>query len=290
LEAVTSAYAAGQTDEFILPAVVLEEPEARVKDGDTVIFYNFRPDRARQLTRAFIEPSFAEFDRGPAPPFPAYLTMTQYDACFDVPVIFPDVEPDNVLAEVLSRAGLAQLHIAETEKYAHVTFFFNGGHEEPYPREDRILIPSPKEVATYDLKPEMSCHELTSTLIRALAGREYHFVIVNFANPDMVGHSGNIDATVAALEHVDGCLEGVIEALKARHAHIFVTADHGNAEQMINDDGSPNTAHTTNPVPLVYLEEGATLKEGMGLADLAPTVLCLLGVEQPPEMSGRSIC
>lgn len=288
--AVTQSYEAGVTDEFILPTVVMQEARARIKDGDLVIFFNFRPDRARQLTRAFVDPNFAAFDRGPHVPQVTYLTMTEYDATFAVPVIFPDVEPAHVLADVLARAGRSQLHIAETEKYAHVTFFFNGGREEPFEREERKLIPSPQEVATYDQKPEMSCHEVTDCFAALLEKRHFDFVIVNFANPDMVGHSGDIEATVKALEHVDGCVERVVQALQARTAHIFITADHGNAEEMVNADGSRNTAHTTNPVPLLYLEEGAQLREGMGLADIAPTVLCLLGLEQPPEMTGSPVC
>jgi 2,3-bisphosphoglycerate-independent phosphoglycerate mutase len=290
LEAVTSSYREGVTDEFIEPTVILEDPGSRVRDGDTVLFYNFRPDRARQLTRAFIQEDFAEFDRGPTPPRVSFLSMTGYDATFGIPVVFPDVEPRDVLAEVLSRNGLSQLHIAETEKYAHVTFFFNGGREEAYRGEERRLIPSPREVPTYDLKPEMSCHEVTKTLVELLTQHHFDFMIANFANPDMVGHSGDLAATIAALEHVDACVGQVVEALQERKAHIFVTADHGNAEQMIDPDGSPNTAHTTNPVPLVYLEKGGRLKEGMGLADIAPTVLCLLGVEQPAEMTGTPVC
>jgi 2,3-bisphosphoglycerate-independent phosphoglycerate mutase len=290
LTAVTSSYSSGITDEFIEPTVIIEEAGARVKDGDTVVFYNFRPDRARQLSRAFIQPDFVDFDRGPAPPQVSLLTMTEYDASFGVPVIFSDVEPRDVLAEVLSRHGMSQLHIAETEKYAHVTFFFNGGREEAFAGEQRRLIPSPTDVPTYDKKPEMSCHQVTSELLELLEQHAFDFMIVNFANADMVGHSGDLRATMAALEHVDSCVARVVAALQKKRAHIFVTADHGNAEQMMDAEGSPNTAHTTNPVPLVYLEEGGRLKEGMGLADIAPTVLCLLGIPQPPEMTGVPVC
>jgi 2,3-bisphosphoglycerate-independent phosphoglycerate mutase len=292
LSAVTSSYAEGLTDEFILPTALLPDcpGRGRVRDGDTVVFFNFRPDRARQLTQAFVDPAFSEFDRGGRAPKVTFLTMTEYDATFGLPVVFPDEQPKNVLAEALSRAGLTQFHIAETEKYAHVTFFFNGGREEPYPGEQRRLIPSPQQVATYDQKPEMSCREVADCFARTVAEQDFDFSVINFANADMVGHSGDARATVAALEHVDGCVARVVAALRSKNAHVFITADHGNAEEMRNPDGSCNTAHTCNMVPLVYLEEGGRLKEGMGLADIAPTVLCLLGVEKPPEMTGTPIC
>ncbi len=288
-EAITRSYEQNITDEFVLPTVVSNDPESRIKDGDTVIFFNFRPDRARELTRAFIEPDFDGFDReGPAPQV-TYIGMTEYDSSFGIPVAFPDVPPELPLAEVLSRAGMTQLHIAETEKYAHVTFFFNGGHEAPYPGERQVLIPSPRDIATYDQRPQMAAYEVAARFVELYEEEEFDFVILNFANPDMVGHTGVLEATVEALGHVDKCLTSVVGALQAKNAHIFVTADHGNAESMLNDDGTPNTAHTTNPVPLLYLEKGAVLRKGAGLSDIAPTVLHLLGLPVPSVMTGTSL-
>ncbi len=286
-EAITRSYEQGATDEFVLPTLTSNDPETRIKDGDTVIFFNFRPDRTRELTRAFIDPDFVEFERRGRAPKVEYIGMTEYDASFHIPVAFPDVPPELPLAEVLSRAGLAQLHIAETEKYAHVTFFFNGGHEKPYPGEEQVLIPSPKEVATYDQKPEMSAYAVAERFVEVVQSGHFDFIILNFANPDMVGHTGSLPATIEALHHVDSCLERVVGLLQAQDADIFITADHGNAESMMNADGTPNTAHTTNPVPLLYLREGVVLREGMGLSDLAPTFLTLLGVPVPPVMTGR---
>lgn len=288
-EAITRSYEQGVTDEFVLPTVVSNDPESRIKDGDTVIFFNFRPDRTRELTRAFIERDFQAFDRkGPAPKV-TFIGMTEYDSSFDIPVAFPDVSPELPLAEVLSRAGLTQLHIAETEKYAHVTFFFNGGHEEPYPGEQQVLIPSPRDIATYDERPQMAAYEVAARFVELYREQHFDFVILNFANPDMVGHTGVLPATVEALGHVDRCLAEVTAALQAKNAHIFITADHGNAEVMMNDDGTANTAHTTNPVPLLYLEKGAVLREGAGLSDIAPTVLSLLGLPVPAVMTGTSL-
>jgi len=289
LAAIEASYEEAITDEFILPTVILGT-DAALSDGDSVVFYNFRPDRARQLTRALIDREFAEFDRGPNPPTVHLVSFTQYEADFAVPVAFPDVEPKQVLAEVLSEHGLTQLHIAETEKYAHVTFFFNGGREDPYPGETRKLIPSPQEVATYDQKPEMSCHELADAFADIYRHKRPDFTVLNFANADMVGHSGNLEATIAAVEHVDHCLEIVLEPLLEDGAHIFVTADHGNAEYLREPDQSRNTAHTTNPVPLIYVDHGAKLEDGGGLADIAPTVLCLLGLPVPAEMTGTPLC
>ncbi|MCL5943170.1 MAG: 2,3-bisphosphoglycerate-independent phosphoglycerate mutase [Actinobacteria bacterium] len=289
-EAIRRSYEQQVTDEFVLPTIIGDDPRSRIHDGDTVVFFNFRSDRTRQLTRAFICPDFDGFDReGPAPAV-TFIAMTEYDETFTIPVAFPYEPPQDVLAEVLSRAGLRQLHIAETEKYAHVTFFFNGGREEPYPGELRRLVPSPKEVATYDRKPAMSAYEVAAAFREIMTTEEIDFVILNFANPDMVGHTGNIGATVEALEHVDRCLGQVLDVLRGRNAHVFVTADHGNAEYMLEPDGRPNTAHTTNPVRLVYAGDGLALRQGAGLADVAPTILCLLGLEQPAAMTGRSIC
>lgn len=288
-EAIERSYEQGVTDEFVLPTLTSNDPESRIKDGDTVIFFNFRPDRTRELTRAFIDPDFNEFDRGGPPPKVTYIGMTEYDSSFDIPVAFPDIPPQLPLAEVISRAGMTQLHIAETEKYAHVTFFFNGGHEKPYPGERQVLIPSPKDVATYDQKPEMSARAVAARFVELVQQEHFDFIILNFANPDMVGHTGSMAATVEALETVDACLKKVVEALQKLDADIFITADHGNAESMMNGDGTPNTAHTTDKVPLLYLREGVRLCDGSGLADIAPTVLALLGLPIPSVMTGHSL-
>ncbi len=288
-DAIEASYTEGVTDEFVIPTIIGPAPEGRIRDGDTVIFYNFRPDRTRELTRAFIDVDFDEFDRDGGAPRVAFIGMTDYEESFDIPVAFPDVPPEHVLAEIISRAGLRQLHIAETEKYAHVTFFFNGGRDEPFPGETRRLIPSPRDVETYDQKPEMSAHLVTAAFRETMNEEPVDFTILNFANPDMVAHTGSIAATVEALEHVDSCLAEVLEVLHARDAQVFVTADHGNAEYMIDPDGSPNTAHTTNPVYLIYVGGRWPLREGAGLADLAPTVLSLLGLDVPDAMTGQPL-
>jgi len=284
--AVQAAYARGETDEFVRPTVVAAELDARVRAGDVCLFFNFRPDRARQLTRAFFEKDFAEFDRGPAAPAIDFVTMTQYKKEFPLPVAFAPERPDRVLAQVLSDAGLRQLHIAETEKYAHVTFFFNGGVEQEYRGETRILIPSPRDVPTYDRKPQMSAFEVTDELLRQLDGGAFDFVVVNYANADMVGHSGVIAAAVAAVETVDTCVGRVVDRATALGGACLVTADHGNADRMLEPDASPNTAHSTNLVPFVATLEGVRAREGGRLCDLAPTVLRLLGLEPPAEMTG----
>ncbi len=288
--AVAEAYARGETDEFIQPTVVAEEPSARLRDGDGVIFFNFRPDRARELCAALTQEDFTGFDRGERRPALDVVGLTEYDPRLGVPAAFPKEEPKNVLAEVVSAAGLTQLHVAETEKYAHVTFFFNGGREAPFPGETRCLVPSPKDVGTYDQKPEMSAYQVVDCLRAKLAEVQPSFVVVNFANPDMVGHTGDLRATVKAIEHVDHCLGQAVAVLRSHRARIIVTADHGNAESMLAPDGSPDTAHTTNPVPLVVLEPGLRLREGAGLADIAPTLLCLMGLGVPAEMTGRALC
>jgi 2,3-bisphosphoglycerate-independent phosphoglycerate mutase len=272
---VQQSYDAGVTDEFIEPVHLADTPG--IESGDSVIFFNFRPDRARQLTQKLLE---AGFD---------VTTMTRYRDDFDCPVAFAEQKVSNTMAEVLDEHGLRQLHVAETEKYAHVTYFFNGGREAEWPRETRILVPSPREVGTYDRKPEMSAPEVTRRFCEAV-GDGYSFAIVNFANPDMVGHSGVIPAVVKAVETVDGCLGDVAEAVERAGGVALVTADHGNAEQMLEPDGeSPHTAHTSNPVPLIVTAEGLELREGGELADLVPTCLDLLGLEQPLEMTGRSL-
>ncbi|HEY2778605.1 MAG TPA: 2,3-bisphosphoglycerate-independent phosphoglycerate mutase [Gaiellaceae bacterium] len=275
LAAVQASYDAGITDEFIEPVVVDGAPA--LEPGDTAIFFNFRPDRGRQLSKLLL-------DHGVD-----LTTMTRYASDLPTPVAFAEQDVPETLAEVLAANGLTQLHVAETEKYAHVTYFFNGGREQGWPGEDRILVPSPRDVPSYDHKPEMSADEVADRVVDEI-GNGYAFCVVNFANPDMVGHTGSIPAVIKACETADRCLGRVVERVTELGGVALVTADHGNAERMLEDDGvSPHTAHTTNPVPLVVTEPGAELREGGELADLAPTVLDLLGIRQPPEMTGRSL-
>ncbi|MCI6026437.1 MAG: 2,3-bisphosphoglycerate-independent phosphoglycerate mutase [Oscillospiraceae bacterium] len=284
--AVRESYAADVTDEFVKPLV--REGYGGVRDGDSIIFYNFRPDRAREMTRAFVAP---EFDGFPIvrPRLAAYVCMTCYDATMpNCSVAFCPQELTHTLGEVVEENGLSQLRIAETEKYAHVTFFFNGGVEAPSPHEDRILIASPK-VATYDLKPEMSAYEVTDALLEALEKKDYGMIVLNYANCDMVGHTGVFEAAVRAVEAVDECLGRVVGRVLALGGVVLLTADHGNADMMQNPDGSPMTAHTTNRVPVLSIGERRKLREGGALCDLAPTVLELLGIDPPAEMSGKSL-
>ena len=287
--AVDAGYRRGEDDEFVRPTVVAPELAPRVKDGDVCLFFNFRPDRARQLTRAFFEREFAEFDRGPHPPRVDFVTMTEYKREFPLPVAFPPEHPTHVLAEVLAERGLRQLHIAETEKYAHVTFFFNGGVEAALPGEERVLVPSPRDVATYDLKPEMSAREVTEALVERLESGRFDFVVVNYANPDMVGHTGVIPAAIKAIETVDECLGRVVAATLAQGGACLITSDHGNADIMLEDGGSANTAHSTNSVPFIATVHGAAVVTGGRLCDLAPTVLGLLGIPRPAEMTGAQL-
>ncbi len=287
--AVAAAYERGETDEFVLPTVVGARDEDRVRDGDVCLFFNFRPDRARELTRAFFERDFDAFDRGPHPPAVDFFTMTQYKKEFPLPVAFPPQQVRDVLAQVLAAHDLRQLHIAETEKYAHVTFFFNGGVEREVAGEDRVLVPSPRDVPTYDKKPQMSALEVTDELVARLAAGRYDFVVVNYANADMVGHSGVLEAAVAAVETVDACVGRVVEATLAAGGACLITADHGNSDHMIDPDGGPNTAHSTNPVPFLATVGGVAVRGGGVLADVAPTVLDLLGVPAPPAMTGRDL-
>lgn len=290
-EAVENSYILGKFDEFVIPTAVLEEgkPVATIKDGDSIIFFNFRPDRARELTRTFVDEDFTGFER--IKPKVFFVCMTQYDATIKgVKVAYEPQSLSNTLGEYLSSNGKSQLRMAETEKYAHVTFFFNGGKEEPYKGEDRKLIPSPK-VATYDMQPEMSAFEVASEFEKMMDSKDYDFAVLNFANPDMVGHTGNMDAVIKALEAVDKCLGIVVEKVLSKGGTAIITADHGNSEYMVDEQtGQPFTAHTTNRVPLIIAcEQKKNLRSGGRLCDIAPTVLELLGMEKPDEMTGMSL-
>ncbi|MEJ2525876.1 MAG: 2,3-bisphosphoglycerate-independent phosphoglycerate mutase [Desulfuromonadales bacterium] len=291
--AIQAAYASGQTDEFVEPRVILHNgtPVGQVRDNDGIIFFNFRADRAREITRAFTQPDFEAFNRPQVPRLAAFVCLTEYDATFDLPVAFAAESYPNILGEVVSAAGLKQLRIAETEKYAHVTFFFNGGVEVPFANEDRVLIPSPQEVATYDQKPAMSAPEVTDEVVKRIASGVYDLIILNYANPDMVGHTGNLDAAIAAMETVDTCAGRVVDALLEAGGCALLTADHGNCETMVDETGAPQTAHTANRVPLILVDpqrRQATLDHGI-LADLAPTILFLMGLAVPSEMTGRNL-
>ncbi len=294
-DAIAESYTQGVTDEFVLPKVVVDElgdPVGRVNADDGIIFYNFRADRARELTRAFVDSDFTGFPRDKGTPQVYFLCMTQYDAEIEAAVAFPPQILKNTLANVLAKSGSRQLRIAETEKYAHVTFFFNGGVEEPESGEDRVLIPSP-QVATYDLQPEMSAHEVTERVIQEISKKYYDLIILNYANPDMVGHTGNLDAAVEAIRIVDNSLKRVVDAIIEQQGTAIITADHGNAEQMLEKDSHrPYTAHTTNPVPFIIVGETyaqVNLKEGGALEDIAPTLLDILQLGKPPEMTGSSL-
>ena len=293
MAAIAAAYVAGETDEFIKPKVVQRNgaPVGPIGDNDGLIFFNFRADRARELTRTFTQPDFANFQRPQIPQLSAFVCMSEYDETFALPVAFPTESYPDLLGTVVARAGLKQLRIAETEKYAHVTFFFNGGEETPAPGEDRVLIPSPQEVATYDQKPAMSALEVTDEAVRRIASGDYALIVLNFANPDMVGHTGILSAAIAAMETVDTCVGRVVDAVLAAGGIALLTADHGNCEQMSDGSGSPHTAHTANLVPLILVDperQNARLREGI-LADIAPTILELLELPQPAAMTGRSL-
>ena len=285
--AMQNSYDKEVTDEFVVPTVVKgAEP---ISEGDSVIFYNFRPDRAREITRTLVDPDFTGFERKKGF-FPlTYVCMTQYDATMpNVEVAYKPESLVNTFGEYISNKGLTQLRIAETEKYAHVTFFFNGGVEKQYPGEDRILVKSPA-VATYDLQPEMSAYEVTDKMVEAVKSGKYDALILNYANCDMVGHTGVFEAAVKAVEAVDTCVGRVVEAVKEMGGCVLLTADHGNADKMVDEDGTPFTAHTTNPVPFCVINHPCQLREGGRLADIAPTMLKILGLEQPAEMTGESI-
>lgn len=294
LEGVEASYADGKTDEFVVPFVVEENgfPVAKVVDHDSLIFFNFRPDRARELTRAFCLDEFDSFERGTRPDI-FYETFTEYDEKIGNKVVaFVKEEITDTFGDVVAKHGKTQLRMAETEKYAHVTFFFNGGLEQPNVGEDRILVNSPKDVATYDLKPEMSAYEVSDKLCEAIRSKKYDAIIVNFANPDMVGHTGSLEAATKAVEVVDECLGKAIEAMKEVDGAMFVCADHGNCEQLIDyNTGEAFTAHTINPVPFILVNagEGIGLKEGGRLCDIAPTLLDLMDIEKPAKMTGESL-
>ena len=292
VSAVKAAYDRGETDEFILPTVCgCESGKGFINDGDAIIMFNFRPDRAREITRAFVDGAFDGFERRKKIENLKYICMTQYDAEMpNVEVAFPPRRLENTLGEYISALGMKQLRIAETEKYAHVTFFFNGGVEEANPGEDRILIPSPK-VATYDMQPEMSAKEVTDKVLEEIASDKYDLIILNFANPDMVGHTGVFDAAVKAVEALDGCVGRIEEAMLAKGGQILLTADHGNADQMLDEEGNVVTAHSTNQVPLVHIaaEPAESLRNGGKLADIAPTLLKLMELEVPADMTGESL-
>jgi len=282
------AYAHDETDEFITPTLVAEE--ARIRPGDSVIAFNFRPDRMREITRALAEPGFDKIDRGGASKVERYMTMTQYEEDWTYPVAFPPERPKLTLPSVLAERGVRQLHVAETEKYAHVTYFFSCGAEEPFAGEHRELVDSARDVPTYDHKPEMSAQAAANAFVEAWQADSPGFGIINFANADMVGHTGVIEAAVKAVETVDRCLGEVISAVHSSGGACIVTADHGNADNMLEPDGSPNTAHSLNPVPLIVTVTGLSLRpEGGILADVAPTILQVLGIPQPEEMTGRSL-
>jgi len=297
VNAIQKAYDSNQTDEFVNPVFLGStspskmDPKGTVEDGDGIVFFNFRADRAKEITRSFTELKFTEFTREKRIALAGFVCMTQYDETFDLPVAFTPQHLDNILGEILSRNNIPQLRIAETEKYAHVTYFFNGGDETIFDREERILIPSPRDVATYDEKPQMSAFELADTVCKQIKSKAFEFIILNFANMDMVGHTGILKAAIKGCETVDICAQKVVEAIWETNGVALVTADHGNSEQMIAKDGSPHTAHTLNPVRLIlagnqYKE--ITMKDGI-LGDIAPTILKILDIKQPSEMTGTSL-
>lgn len=292
IDAIESAYQREEFDEFVKPTVIMknDKPLATIQQNDSIIFFNFRPDRAREITRVFVDKNFDGFEKKYL--YVNYVCMTQYDETIpNVEIAFQPTKIENTFGEYISKLGYTQLRIAETEKYAHVTFFFNGGNEVEYPGESRILVASPK-VATYDLKPEMSAYEVTDRVVDVIRKSMYDVIILNFANCDMVGHTGVLEAAIKAVETVDECIGRIVEEVRRVNGTILITADHGNAEQMIDyTTGDPHTAHTTNPVPLIVagMEEDIKLREGGRLADLAPTMLDIMGVDKPVEMTGESI-
>jgi len=291
LNGLEMAYSRGETDEFVKPTAIVPNGNTSVtmQDNDAVVFMNFRADRAREITRAITDPAFSGFDRERVVKLSCFVTLSRYGDDFELPCAYTPEPIHNGFGEYISSLGLKQLRIAETEKYAHVTYFFNGGREQPYPGEDRILVPSPK-VATYDLKPEMSANEVTDKLVAAILGRNYHAIICNYANGDMVGHSGNMEAATVAIEALDKCIGRAVEAMQSIGGEVIITADHGNAEQMIDrSTHQAHTAHTMNPVPFLYIGRKANLTDGGALRDLAPSLLTMMGLPQPAEMTGHSL-
>ncbi|MDQ0254597.1 2,3-bisphosphoglycerate-independent phosphoglycerate mutase [Evansella vedderi] len=293
VEALEDSYKNDIHDEFVLPSVITKEdgetPKGTIKDEDAIIFFNFRPDRAIQMSQVFTNKSFVGFERGDGHPQNLhYVCLTHFSETVEGFVAFEPTNLDNTMGEVVSKAGLKQLRIAETEKYPHVTFFFSGGREEKFPGEERVLIDSPK-VATYDLKPEMSAYEVTDALLVEINADKHDVIVLNLANPDMVGHSGMLEPTVKAVEVVDECLGKIVDLIVEKGGKVIITADHGNADMIANEDGSPMTAHTTNPVPVIVTDKDVTLREDGILGDLAPTMLELCGVEQPAEMTGKTL-
>jgi 2,3-bisphosphoglycerate-independent phosphoglycerate mutase len=293
--AARAAYARGETDEFITATTI--GPEGRIRPQDSVLCFNFRPDRMREIVRALAEPSFGEGaeklpgwrGRDGAAPVQRLATLTEYQHGWPYPVAFSSARPADTLAAVLARAGATQLHVAETEKYAHVTYFFNGGDERTQPGETRVLVPSQRDIPTYDLKPQMSAGQVVDAFVDAFASDHPRFSVINFANADMVGHTGSIPATIIGVQTIDECLRDVIQTVHTAGGVCVITADHGNAEQMLELDGKPSTAHSLNPVPAIVTVSGAHLRPQGTLADVAPTVLALLGVEKSAPMSGRSL-
>lgn len=289
--AIEQCYAEGETDEFVKPRVI-KGAHQPASEKDAFIFFNFRPDRARQITRAITDTNFDRFDRGGFGKPEKFICMTLYDKDLPLPIAFPPEHPKALLGELIAQRGLEQLRTAETEKYAHVTYFFNGRKEEPFPKEERILVPSPKEVSTYDQKPEMNAPQVAETVLKALDQKRFAFILVNFANPDMVGHTGLLNATIQAVETIDACLQKIAAKTLEHDGILLITADHGNAEQMINNETKqPHTAHTTNRVPFILISahKNLQLKPGI-LADVAPTILDLFGWAKPAEMTGQSLC
>lgn len=289
VQALRDSYAAGLTDEFVHPTLIADAAYSHLQDGDGLFFFNFRADRMRELVQALTLPDFDGFARGTVPQLVGIASMTSYDASFTLPVAFPKKPLSQSLGEVLSGLGYKQLRLAETEKYAHVTYFFNGGREEPLPGEDRIMVPSPRDVATYDLAPAMSCAEVTDKFIEAWKSEQYTLVVCNLANGDMVGHTGVLPAAVSACETVDSCLGRMVEAVRASHGRMLIIADHGNCESMISEEGEPQTAHTTNPVPCILVDDQCRVLHNGRLADVAPTLLGLWGLDKPELMDGTNL-